>query len=88
MSLALNMIVGSNESYELNRCLESAVLPGIFDEIVIVVTTHDQEVEKVARKFTDKVFYFEWIKDAGSIGYACLPKPWRKHGCATRYGKR
>ena len=63
MSLALNMIVGSNEAFELNRCLESAVLPEIFDEIVIVVTTRDPEVEKVARKFTNKVFYFEWIKD-------------------------
>jgi len=63
MTLALNMIVGGNEAFELSRCLKSAVLPDIFDEIVIVVTTKDEAVEKVAREYTDKVYYFPWIKD-------------------------
>ncbi len=62
-TLALNVIVGANEAFELNRCLESACVEGVFDEIVIVVTTKDEDVKKVAEKFTDKVFYFKWCDD-------------------------
>lgn len=73
MSLALNLIVGPGEAFELNRCLKSAVLPGIFDEIVIVTTSKDQDVEKVAREYTDKVYYFAWIKDfAAARNYALM----------------
>ncbi len=61
--LALNIIVGPNESFELNRCLESVVEPGVFDEIVIVNTSKDEAVTMVAKEYTDKVLYFKWVND-------------------------
>ena len=71
MKLALNMIVGPNEAFELNRCLEGVCIPGFFDEVVIVTTSNDESVEEVAKKYTDKVFKFKWIKDfAAARNYA------------------
>lgn len=59
-SLALNMIVGPNEAFELNRCLESFSDLKIFDEIIIGVTTKDEEVIKVAKAFATKVINIPW----------------------------
>ena len=58
--LALNMIVGGGEQVELERCLNSVVPSGLFDEIIIVLTTKDEKVKEVAEKFTDKIFYHPW----------------------------
>jgi len=62
-SLGLNVIVGPGESFELNRLLESILVPGVFDQIVIVPTSHDPAVWEVAKKYTNDVFYFEWCDD-------------------------
>ena len=61
--LGLNVIVGPGEAFELNRLLESMVLPGIFDEVVIVTTSHDPDVEGVAKRFATKTAYFPWCDD-------------------------
>lgn len=71
--LSLNIIVGGGEAQELKRCLESFVFDNdFFDEIVITHTTHDQDVIDVARQYTDKVFYFKWIKDFAAARNFCL----------------
>lgn len=62
-TLALNMIIGAGEANEMNRCLESVCIEGLFDEIVIVLTSTDLEIRKVAEKFTKKIYDFKWIDD-------------------------
>jgi len=62
-TLALNILASHNEAYELDRCLKSIIIKNLFDEIVIVPTTKDPEVWKVARQYTKKVYHFEWIDD-------------------------
>jgi glycosyltransferase involved in cell wall biosynthesis len=61
--LGLNVIVGPGEAFELNRLCESLLQPGIFDEVVIVTTSHDEAVRAVAEKYATKTLYFAWIKD-------------------------
>lgn len=67
-NLALNMIVGPNESGLLRRCLTSYNAKEMFDEIVIVNTSNDESVTSVAKEFTDKVFYYQWITDEYPFG--------------------
>lgn len=78
-TLALNIIVGPNEAFELNRCLESVCVEGLFDEIVIVTTSHDEEVKKVAEKFTSKVFYLKWCDDFAAARNEALKHTTTKH---------
>ncbi|MCL1950181.1 MAG: glycosyltransferase family 2 protein [Turicibacter sp.] len=54
------MIV-KNEEAVLGRCLESVA--GVFDEIIIVDTGSADQTVEIAKRFTDKVFYFEWVED-------------------------
>jgi len=61
--LGLNIIVGAGEAFELNRCLESVCIDGLFDEVVIVTTSNDADIVSVAKKYTDKIFKFMWIND-------------------------
>lgn len=80
ITLALNVIVGPGESNELDACLRSVTsVPGLLDEIVIATTSHDAEVEKVARKYTDKVFYFKWVDDFG------MARSFAQHKTASEY---
>jgi len=74
ITLGLNIIVGANESMELERCLKSAVDKYFFDQIVITVTTGDKEVRAVAEKYTEDVHYFKWINDFGSARQFCASK--------------
>ncbi|NPV91335.1 MAG: glycosyltransferase [Firmicutes bacterium] len=60
ITISLCMIV-KNEEDTLERCLSS--VPGIFDEIIIVDTGSIDQTKEVARKFTDKIYDFEWIDD-------------------------
>jgi len=67
ITLALNVIVGSNEANELEACLSSVCgIDNFLNEVVVVLTSKDPEVEKVARKYTKKVYYFKWIDDFGA----------------------
>ena len=59
-TLALNIIVGPNESIELERCLKSTVVPGVYDEVVIGVNTNDAKVMDVAKKYATKIVTFVW----------------------------
>ncbi len=60
ISISLCMIV-KNESDVLQNCLES--IKDIADEIVIVDTGSTDNTVEIAKKYTDNVFFFEWIDD-------------------------
>lgn len=60
MTLGICMIV-KNEEDVLARCLDS--IENVYDELVIVDTGSTDKTAEIAKKYTDKVFFFEWIYD-------------------------
>lgn len=60
MEISLCMIV-KNEAQILARCLDS--IAGLMDEIIIVDTGSTDTTKEIARKYTDKIYDFEWIDD-------------------------
>lgn len=58
--ISLCMIV-KNEEHFLEGCLKSA--QGIVDEIIIVDTGSTDATLDIARKYTNKIFHFQWIDD-------------------------
>ena len=56
-SFSLCMIV-KNEEKVLERCLKS--LAPYMDEIIIADTGSSDTTKKIAQKYTDKVYDFEW----------------------------
>lgn len=62
--LSIGLIVKNEEKY-LDRCL-SALKPicdAISTEIVIVDTGSTDRTVEIAKRYTDKVYFFEWIDD-------------------------
>ncbi|OOC63746.1 glycosyltransferase [Paenibacillus ihbetae] len=59
-SISLCMIV-KNEERCLERCLNS--VQGIVDEIIIVDTGSTDKTLEIAKRYTDKIYFFEWIND-------------------------
>ncbi len=60
MKISLCMIV-KNEEEVLERCLSS--IKDIVDEIVIVDTGSTDKTIELAKKFTDRVYSFDWVDD-------------------------
>ena len=60
ITISLCMIV-KNEEKVLKRCLES--IKDAVDEIIIVDTGSTDSTKKIAQKYTDKVYDFQWIND-------------------------
>jgi len=60
MSIAVCMIVKNEEKW-LEKCLNS--VRNIADEIIIVDTGSSDKTKEIAKKFTDKVFDYEWKDD-------------------------
>lgn len=60
ITISLCMIV-KDEELTLERCLNCA--KDLVDEIIIVDTGSKDKTVEIAKKFTDKVYYFEWIQD-------------------------
>jgi glycosyltransferase involved in cell wall biosynthesis/predicted SAM-dependent methyltransferase len=58
VSLAL---IAKNEESCLEKCLKS--FQPISDEIIVVDTGSTDKTKEIARKFTDKIYDFEWIDD-------------------------
>lgn len=71
MTLALTMIV-KNESDVLARVLDG--VRGVVDEIVIVDTGSTDATADVARRYTDKVYDFEWRDDFSAARNYALSK--------------
>ena len=58
--ISLCMII-KNEEKVLDRCLKSA--QNIVDEIIIVDTGSSDNSKKIAKKYTNKIYDFEWCDD-------------------------
>ncbi len=59
-TISLCMIVKNEEQF-LEKCLQS--VQGLVDEIVIVDTGSTDKTPEIAKKFTQKVFNFQWCDD-------------------------
>jgi glycosyltransferase involved in cell wall biosynthesis len=67
MKLSIALIV-KNEAYILEKCLSSVKEA---DEIIVVDTGSTDNTVEIAKKFTDKIYHFEWSDDfAGARNYA------------------
>ncbi|MDE5593407.1 MAG: glycosyltransferase [Clostridiales bacterium] len=71
MTLGLSMIV-KNESEVLARILDGIV--GVVDEIVIVDTGSIDDTMEIARRYTDKVYSFDWVNDFSAARNFALSK--------------
>ncbi len=58
--ISLCMIV-KNEELVLDRCLSS--VKNLVDEIIIVDTGSTDDTKNIAKKYTDKIYDFEWADD-------------------------
>ena len=73
MTISLCMIV-RNEQEVLARCLES--VQGVADEIIIVDTGSTDATEEIARRYTERVYFFPWQRATFPF-----PKPKRNTAC-------
>ncbi len=71
MTLGLTMIV-KNESDVLSRALEGMV--GVADEMIVVDTGSTDGTADIAKRFTDKVYSFEWRDDFSAARNFALSK--------------
>ncbi len=60
ITISLCMIV-KNEEAVLSRCLDSVA--DLVDEIIIVDTGSTDKTKEIAKRYTDKIYDFEWIDD-------------------------
>lgn len=71
MTLGLSMIA-KNESAVIARALDS--VKDVVDEIVVVDTGSTDDTFQIARKYTDKVFVFDWVNDFSAARNFALSK--------------
>ena len=77
----------------LDRCLGSVW--DLVDEIIIVDTGSDDSTEKIAEKYTDKIYHFPWADDfsaARNFSFQKLLKTiscgWTQTTCFSQEGKK
>ena len=75
MLLSIEMIVKNEEKY-LEQCLTALkpILDNVESELIIADTGSTDRTVEIAQKFTDNVFYFEWIKDFAAARNSTLEK--------------
>jgi len=75
MVLSIGMIVKNEEKY-LERCLTALkpILENIDSELIIADTGSTDKTVEIAKKFTDNVFYFEWINDFAAARNSTLER--------------
>ncbi|MDE7107094.1 MAG: glycosyltransferase [Clostridiales bacterium] len=71
MTLGLSMIV-KNENEVLSRVLDG--IKDVVDEIVIVDTGSTDNTMEIARRYTDKVYSFDWVNDFSAARNFALSK--------------
>ena len=76
MTISLCMIV-RNEEESLGRCLESA--KDIADEIIIVDTGSTDSTIDIAKRYTQKVYFFPWIDDFAAARNFAFSKATRQY---------
>ena len=64
MLLSIGMIVKNEDKY-LDRCLTvlKPILDNVDSELIIADTGSTDRTVEIAKKYTDRVLYYEWIKD-------------------------
>ncbi len=75
MVLSIGMIVKNEEKY-LDRCLSALkpILDSIDSELIIADTGSTDNTVEIAKKYTDNVFYFEWINDFAAARNSTLER--------------
>lgn len=70
-------VIARNEEKNIERCLKSVV--GLVDEIIFVDTGSDDGTVEIAKKFTGKIFHFEWNgnhSDAKNFALSKAAREW------------
>ena len=75
MKLSIGMIVKNEEKY-LERCLNGIkpILDNVDSELIIADTGSTDRTVEIAKKFTDNVYYFEWINDFAAARNSTLER--------------
>ncbi len=75
MLLSIGMIVKNEEKY-LEQCLNALkpILEKVDSELIIADTGSTDNTVEIAKKFTDKVYHFEWINDFSAARNSTLKK--------------
>lgn len=75
MVLSIGMIVKNEEEY-LEQCLAALqpILDELDSELIIADTGSTDRTVEIAKKFTDNVFYFEWINDFSAARNSTLER--------------
>lgn len=75
MLLSIGMIVKNEEKF-LERCLTALkpILDNLDSELIIADTGSTDNTVEIAKKFTDNVFYFEWINDFAAARNSTLER--------------
>lgn len=75
MLLSIGMIVKNEEKY-LEQCLTALkpILENVDSELIIADTGSTDNTVEIAKRFTDNVFYFEWIDDFAAARNSTLDK--------------
>lgn len=76
MTISLCMIV-KDEQAVLERCLQS--VRDVVDEIIIVDTGSADDTEKIARRYTDRVYSFPWCQDFSAARNFSFSKATREY---------
>ena len=63
-------IITKNEEKNIQRCLES--IKNIAHEIIILDTGSSDNTINIAKKYTEKIKYFQWIDDFSAARNKCL----------------
>lgn len=75
MILSIGMIVKNEEKY-LEQCLKALkpILDNVDSELIIADTGSTDKTVKIAKKYTDNVYHFEWVNDFSAARNSTLER--------------
>ena len=65
-------IIAKNEEKHIEECLKRLMPYGF--EIVVTDTGSTDRTVEIAKKYTDNVYFFEWVKDFSAARNFCAEK--------------